>query len=119
MDNPGFASLVDTLRYIQEPMSASPMDIRDLMILFGAKATPEGYFSYFGSLTIPNYNQVVTWILYPSIIVISNYQVRLDQVLSTHNCLLNRVSLLYDLAGGSACRRGPCDLHCISPLISL
>ena len=29
------------------------------------------------------------------------------------------VSLLYDLAGGSACRRGPCDLHCISPLISL
>ena len=29
------------------------------------------------------------------------------------------MSLLYDLAGGSACRRGPCDLHCISPLISL
>ena len=29
------------------------------------------------------------------------------------------VSLLYDLAGGSACRRGPCDLHCISPLISV
>ena len=29
------------------------------------------------------------------------------------------VSLLYDLADGSACRRGPCDLHCISPLISL
>ena len=29
------------------------------------------------------------------------------------------VSLLYDLAGGSACRRGPYDLHCISPLISL
>ena len=28
------------------------------------------------------------------------------------------VSLLYDLAGGSACRRGPCD-RCISPLISL
>ena len=29
------------------------------------------------------------------------------------------VSLLYDLAGGSACRRGPCDFHCIYPLISL
>ena len=29
------------------------------------------------------------------------------------------VSSLYDLAGGSACRRGPRDLHCISPLISL
>ena len=32
--------------------------------------------------------------------------------------LRNTVSSLYDLAGGSACRRGPCDLHCISPLIS-
>ena len=35
-------------------------------------------------------------------------------------CNLNTtVSLLYDLAGGSACRRGPCDLHCISPFVSL
>ena len=32
---------------------------------------------------------------------------------------VSTVSLLYDLAGGSACRRGSCDLHCISPLISL
>ena len=32
--------------------------------------------------------------------------------------ILYTVSLLYDLAGGSSCRRGPCDLHCISPLIS-
>ena len=29
------------------------------------------------------------------------------------------VSLLYALTGGSACRQSPCDLHCISPLISL
>ena len=39
--------------------------------------------------------------------------------LSTKTWKTYTVSLLYDLAGGSACRRGPCDLHCISPLIYL
>ena len=57
----------------------------------------------------------LTWVSVPrtsiSSLVMYNF--------SIWNLFICTVSLLYDLAGGSACRRGPCDIHCISPLISL
>ncbi|KAJ9583187.1 hypothetical protein L9F63_022458 [Diploptera punctata] len=75
-DNPRFAILAEALRTIQNPLSSVQLDIEGIMSLFEEKATPEGYFTYFGSLTTPNYESVVTWILYPTLIIISDPQMQ-------------------------------------------
>ena len=52
-------------------------------------------------------------------IINSDMRTTVQELTAQFNIGHATVSLLYDLASSNACRRGPCDLHCISPFISL
>ncbi|CAH0382665.1 unnamed protein product [Bemisia tabaci] len=72
--NQKFNLIVERVRQIQE-FESEVIGTPDILTFAKDVAAPQNYFAYNGSLTTPPFSENVTWIVYPSEILITEEQV--------------------------------------------
>nr|CAD7588113.1 unnamed protein product [Timema genevievae] len=81
--NTGFEYLAKAVQSITEVGSSASMNHLSITRRLHEKSWSGGYYTYNGSLTTPSCNEVVTWIVYPQYIPISEKQVDVFRQLKT------------------------------------
>nr|CAD7574198.1 unnamed protein product [Timema californicum] len=79
----GFEYLVKAVHSITEVGSSAFLNHLSITRKFHEKSWSGGYYTYNGSLTTPSCNEVVTWLVYPQYIPISEKQVDVFRKLKT------------------------------------
>ncbi|XP_055302468.1 carbonic anhydrase 2-like [Sitodiplosis mosellana] len=80
-----FSTISDKIQNIIDPQSKSTID-SDSLLWMSEQELDDNYFAYKGSLTTGAYNEVVTWIIYKSPVIVSTQQVAVFRdMLDTEN----------------------------------